>query len=179
MPTPDRYTSNGRVLHTTITRTPWRHRRRTQRPAAQTQTQAEKVAARQAKVERKIATNGTLEKALGDVWAIAERLHRELGTHTSHYWYEYLMQSAGKKDHERNASGWNAFLSRRIKEINNGKYFLVYICVLTSLLSRVARGCATPQGVSVGRTTFFGVASYVLGRTRCIRAGCESQFDGD
>lgn len=165
--TPHHYTSKGRALLTTISRTPWRHRRRVKRQLGQAQTAAEKATAKQARISRKVEVNDALQKAVSDVWGIAERVHKELGTHSAQYWYEYLTQSAGKKEHERNASEWNAFLSMRVKAINAGTCLSIIrnytFNVVLSMQCRACGGGETSQGVRTLHQTLAGVASDVPG----------------
>ncbi|KAI0692611.1 hypothetical protein BC835DRAFT_1247004, partial [Cytidiella melzeri] len=82
-------------------------------------TPAEKKAAKEAVMSRKVQNNQRVSSALLEVWKLAEGLHRDIGTNTAQYWYEYLLQRAGKKKTTRRPSTWNAFVSLKVKAHND------------------------------------------------------------
>jgi hypothetical protein len=129
MPTTGRYTSKARVVQTSITRTPWRHRQQTKK--TQSQTPAERQVAKENARQRKAIVNQSIDRALADVWKIAERLFQETGTNTVKFWYEFLLQRSGKKRHERAVNSCDAFLSTRVKSRNDDE--LLGLCAATRL----------------------------------------------
>jgi hypothetical protein len=113
-------------MQKTLTRLPWRTRTQRKKTHMQVLTPAEKQAAKIAIRSRKQQNHAKVDAALLEVWKLAEGLHRDIGTHSAQYWYEFLLQRANKKRTTRRPSTWNAFVSMRVRAHNEG----VSWCVL-------------------------------------------------
>ncbi|KAI0083235.1 hypothetical protein BDY19DRAFT_910751 [Irpex rosettiformis] len=114
-----RYPSDARKLRKTMARMPWRTRTRQKKSHAAPHTPAEKKAAAEATKQRKTELSSLVSDALLDMWKIAERLHKDQGKHSVQYWYEFLLQRAGKQKKKRRTSSWNAFVSKSVKAHND------------------------------------------------------------
>ena len=144
---PLRYSNNTREMRKTMARMPWRTRTRKKKPATHVLTPAEKQAAATASHEAKVAQNMLVTQALVDVWNVADRLHKDTGKHTAHYWYEHLVQKAGKSKKTRRPNSWNAFVSKQVKAYNDGKYNdLDVYAMLTIFLTSPSGRYASCQG---------------------------------
>ncbi len=117
----ERYTSANRAMLKTKSRVPWRHRMK-KKAMQKSTTPAEKKARALARLEKKETLNAALDKMLIDIWKMAEEAHKLAGQHTVKYWYERLLQQAGKKKATRKLSRWNVFLSKEMKKRNESKY---------------------------------------------------------
>ncbi|KAI0685391.1 hypothetical protein BC835DRAFT_1421279 [Cytidiella melzeri] len=115
----NRYIGKARATRTKLSRLPWRTRTRRKVTQTRTFTPAERKAAKEAVMSRKEQNNTKVSNALLEVWKLAEGLHRDIGTNTAQYWYEYLLQRAGKKKTTRRTSTWNAFVSLKVKAHND------------------------------------------------------------
>ncbi|KAI0338444.1 hypothetical protein BDW22DRAFT_1313901, partial [Trametopsis cervina] len=82
-------------------------------------TDAERKATSDARKVRKEFNNVKLDEALIAVWKVAEGLHKDIGTHSPQYWYECMIQNAGKRKGTRTTNDWNAFVSVKVRTHND------------------------------------------------------------
>lgn len=96
-----------------------RWRRRTKR-RNRSQTDAEKKAKAAERAAKRDEFSEMIKAAVVRVREIAKDLHNKADHHSEDFYFELLMQHAGKIVQERAVNRWNAFISLRLREINDG-----------------------------------------------------------
>ena len=113
-----RYGWIARTAGTSKVRTPVRRRAK---PKKQDRTPADNEALR-ARRARSNDLNAALDISVGIVWHEAENLAKRFPEHNVRYYCQLLLQHGKKRRHKRKMTGWNAFLSTRLRAINSGEY---------------------------------------------------------
>lgn len=116
-----RYPASARTIRTSRAHFPWRTRTRIK--TSHKLTDGERKIASDARKSRKETNNIKVDAALSAVMKIAEGLHHDIGTHSAQYWYEFLLQRAGKKKSTRPTNHWNAFVLMKVRAHNESKCF--------------------------------------------------------
>ena len=103
--------------------------RRRAKPKKQDRTPADSASA-QARKARSHTLNAAIDASLAAVWQEAEDLAQRFPEHGAKYYAQLLLQRGKKRQHKRKLTGWNAFCSKRVREMNAGKYLIR--CCLSS-----------------------------------------------
>ncbi|RXW12164.1 hypothetical protein EST38_g13688 [Candolleomyces aberdarensis] len=93
----------------TVRRTLKHHRKRTN---------TEKKEAKASRDAHRHEVSQALDKCRQDIWAMAVSLREQFSTHTVEYWHASIIQATSHK-RSRKLHGWNAYLSKETRRINN------------------------------------------------------------
>ena len=66
--------------------------------------------------------HAALDQARQVMWDLAKDMHERLGRHTVHHYHRLIMHQTRIKAGSRRTNCWNAFLSIRLKERNDGTF---------------------------------------------------------
>lgn len=102
-----------------MVRKPIRHRVKTKK--TQDRTAADKAGAI-VRQQKKQELNGAIEEIISLIQEEFEKLAERFDkAHTSSWFFQQIMQCGKKSLDARKHSTWNAYMSKRIKEINDGE----------------------------------------------------------
>ena len=94
---------------------PWRQRK----PAIK-QPEEELAKKQRERDEKKEKMNEAINFAREYIWGLMECLHDDFPEHTADWFYQLIMQQPKWKKKQRAVSPWNAFLSLKVPEYNDG-----------------------------------------------------------
>ena len=120
-----RLLSASRKKSTHLARRPWRTRKKQQVIKL---TPVEKAARKARRRQEKVTHQEALQNAQEEVRKLGEQLRSKFGKHTIQYYIEEIMQISRLQKKQRRAGAWNAFVSKEVKRLNDGRYFFYLIC---------------------------------------------------
>ena len=98
---------------------PWRARK--SRKAGVRLTEAERKELKDKREAKREALEDALTTARETMYKYAEAMSEEFGgAHNADYYYRLIMQQSTLKIKPRRISGWNAFVHKEMKELNDG-----------------------------------------------------------
>ncbi|PIL29501.1 hypothetical protein GSI_08309 [Ganoderma sinense ZZ0214-1] len=99
---------------------PWRHRKSNR--AGIKLTEAERQERKDRREKKRDALEDALTSARETMYKYAEAMSEEFGRdHNADYYYRLIMQRSTMKIKPRRISGWNAFVHKEMKELNEGQ----------------------------------------------------------
>lgn len=114
-----RYTAATRKVQTSKPRKAWRTRTKVRIKW----TSEQKAALRAKRAQHRIDYGTALKEAREVVQHQAEMLYEKFGKHSVEYYYQEIMQKSRLVTQKRSINRWNAFLSGKLKEHNEGMFF--------------------------------------------------------
>lgn len=98
---------------------PWRHRKSNRAGIKLTAVERQEIKDRREK--KRDALEDALTSARETMYKYAEAMSEEFGgAHSADYYYRLIMQQSSLKIKPRRISGWNAFVHKEMKVLNDG-----------------------------------------------------------